>query len=136
MKIDRHASATGVAWFGGILALVVAGVVVLASIVGSLAPTAPPAETAEAQVDVDGVYDPVKAGEDLPDGYRQGLNRDQIEPVYDPVFTTADEVDWPSEMLVIGVAGSTDAKAYPVTHLNQREMVIDSLEGIPILVTW
>jgi hypothetical protein len=37
---------------------------------------------------------------------------------------------------VIGVAGTNSAKAYPVTHLNQREMVVDSLEGIPILVTW
>ena len=34
------------------------------------------------------------------------------------------------------LAGETEAKAYPVTHLNSREMVIDSLEGIPILVTW
>lgn len=81
-------------------------------------------------------YDPVRAGETLPEGYRQLLARDQIAPIYDPVFTTAAAVDWPGDMLVIGVAGLSEAKAYPVTHLNQREMVIDSLEGIPILVTW
>ncbi len=81
-------------------------------------------------------YDPVAAGEELPSGYRIGFERDQIAPVYDPSFTTADRVDWPADSLVIGVAGDTEAKAYPVTHLNSREMVIDSLEGIPILVTW
>jgi hypothetical protein len=82
------------------------------------------------------VYDPVEAGEELPRGYRPLLGRDQIEPVYNPRFTTSGEVDWPRESLVIGVAGEETAKAYPVTHLNSREMVIDSLEGIPILVTW
>ena len=87
-------------------------------------------------VDPAGVFDPVAAGEDLPATYRIGLARDQIAPVYDPEFTTARAVDWPDNSLVIGVAGDAEAKAYPVTHLNSREMVIDSLEGIPILVTW
>jgi hypothetical protein len=81
-------------------------------------------------------YDPVTAGEPLPEGYRRGLDRDQIEPVYDPVFAPADTVDWPQDSLVIGVAGAETAKAYPVTHLNSREMIIDSLDGIPILVSW
>ncbi len=81
-------------------------------------------------------FNPVSPGADLPDGYRIGFPRDQIAPVYEPVFTTAAAVDWPADSLVIGVAGEQEAKAYPVTHLNLREMVIDSLEGIPILVTW
>jgi len=87
-------------------------------------------------VDPNTVYDPVLAGEELPEGYLPLVRRDQIEPVYDPVFTSAGEVNWPSESLVIGVSAAETAKAYPVTHLNSREMVIDSLEGIPILVTW
>jgi hypothetical protein len=81
-------------------------------------------------------YDPLGAGEDLPAGYRQLLDRDQIAPIYNPEFTTPDHVDWPREMLVIGIVIDDSSKAYPVTPLNQREMVIDSLEGIPILVTW
>jgi len=81
-------------------------------------------------------YDPVRAGEDLPVGYRQLLTRDQIAPIYNPEFTTPTEVDWPAEMLVIGISGENTSKVYPLTPLNQREMVIDSLEGIPILVTW
>ncbi len=82
------------------------------------------------------VYDPVAAGEPLPAGYRPLLDRDQIAPVYSPEFTSADSVDWPSDMLVIGVAGSRTAKAYPVTHLNSHEMVLDSLDDEPILVSW
>ena len=82
------------------------------------------------------VYDPVRGGEEPPTGFRQLLVRDQIAPVYDPVYTHPASVDWPIDSLVLGVAGAETAKAYPITHLNQREMVIDSLEGIPILVTW
>jgi hypothetical protein len=93
-------------------------------------------ETLGVLADPNDVYDPVKAGEATPSGYRQLLRRDSILPVYDPQFTSADQVDWPSDSLVIGVAGAETAKAYPVTHLNSREMVIDSLDGIPILVSW
>ena len=82
------------------------------------------------------VYDPVRAGEEPPPGFRQLLDRDQIAPVYNPVYVASDEVDWPSESLVLGVAGTKTAKAYPITHLNQREMVIDTLDGTPILASW
>ena len=132
LKLDRHRAA----WIAGALAIAVVVVLVVTSIADSPAPPIASRESVATPVDVDAVYDPVKAGEDLPDGYRQGLNRDQIVPVYNPTFAGAGEVDWPADMLVIGAAGTTEAKAYPVTHLNQREMVIDSLEGIPILVTW
>ncbi|MBT8199060.1 MAG: DUF3179 domain-containing protein [Acidimicrobiia bacterium] len=81
-------------------------------------------------------YDPVSAGEVLPVGYRPLLDRDQILPVYEPGFTDARGVDWPADMLVIGVANDSSSKAYPVTHLNRREMVIDWLDDEPILVSW
>ena len=82
------------------------------------------------------VYDPVRSGEEPPAAYRQLLDRDQIAPVCDPVYTDPESEDWPVDSLVLGIAGSETAKAFPITHLNQREMVIDSLEGLPILVTW
>lgn len=82
------------------------------------------------------VYNPVIAGETLPDGFRQLLPRDAIMPVYDPQFVAAAQVTWPADTLVIGVAGEGEAKAYPVSFLNGREMVVDSIAGIPILVTW
>lgn len=81
-------------------------------------------------------YDPIHAGEEPPDGYRQVLRRDGIAPIYDPQFVTAGRSDWPDTALIIGVELDGEAKAYPVSHLNSREMVIDRIAGIPILVTW
>ncbi len=81
-------------------------------------------------------YNPATAGEVLPDGFRQLLPRDAIAPVYDPVFVTAAGVDWPGTTEVIGVEGGGEVKAYPVSFLNRREMVVDEIGGDPILVTW
>lgn len=117
----------------------VAALVAAASVVaiGAGSPQRPDAtELLGTLADPGEVYNPVSAGEALPTGYRQLLGRDSILPVYAPVFTSKGQVDWPVDTLVIGVAGAETAKAYPVAHLNSREMVIDSLDGIPILVSW
>lgn len=82
------------------------------------------------------LYDPVRAGEPLPEGFRQLIPRDGIRPVYDPAFVAASASGWPDDTLVIGVAIDGDARAYPVRFLNRREMVIDRIAGIPVLVTW
>ena len=81
-------------------------------------------------------YDPVRAGEELPRGFRQLLGRDRIAPIYDPVFLAATASDWPDDAPVIGLEIDGEARAYPVSYLNSREMVIDSVAGIPVLVTW
>ena len=86
--------------------------------------------------DPNSVYDPVRGGEQLPDGFRQLLVRDAIAPVYDPTFTLPDQVDWPENSLVIGVDLDGEARAYPVGFLNRREIVNDRHRGIPTLVTW
>lgn len=82
------------------------------------------------------VYDPVKSGEELPDGFRQLLGRDHITPVYTPAFVAADEVDWALDELVIGVDLEGEQRAYPVGFLTRREIVVDLHRGIPTLVTW
>lgn len=117
----------------------VAGAVVLAA--SSAWAFSAPAQTIEfgqtnVRVDPSGVYNPVLAGESLPDGFRQLLPRDAILPVYEPNFVAGDQIDWPNDAQVIGVALGDEAKAYPVSFLNGREMVVDELDGIPILVTW
>jgi hypothetical protein len=89
-----------------------------------------------ALADPSATYDPVKAGEETPRGFRQLLARDRIAPIYDPTFVSAEAIDWPDDALVIGIEIDGDARAYPVGHLNSREMVIDSIAGIPVLVTW
>ena len=134
MDESRQRLQTKTLWRMGRLALIVA-VALVAS--GDRQPADRVHSAAPVQVpDPRDVYDPVRADEPLPEGYRQLLGRDMIHPVYDPVFAGAGEVDWPDNTDVIGVAGVEEAKAYPVSHLNYREMVIDDIEGIPILVSW
>ena len=43
---------------------------------------------------------------------------------------------WPAETQVIGVSTDDEAKAYPVSFLTRREMVLDEIGGDPILVSW
>ena len=81
-------------------------------------------------------YNPVAAGERLPDGFRQLLPRDAIRPVYDPEFVSASSITWPATTHVIGVTVGDEAKAYPVSFLNGRELVVDEIDHIPILVSW
>jgi len=83
-----------------------------------------------------GIYDPVRAGEQTPAGFWQLLSRDAILPVYSPTFRSAESTEWPAETLVIGVELNGESKAYPVSFLNRREMVIDWIGGSPVLVTW
>ena len=76
---------------------------------------------------------------ELSDGnYRwsQLLARDAIFPIYDPEFAPAAEAPYADDELVIGVALNGEAKAYAIGPLNGREMVNDTLGGVPILVTW
>ena len=85
---------------------------------------------------VDAIYDPVRAGEPTPAGFSQLLRRDAIHPIYNPTFRSAESTGWPAETLVIGVELDGEAKAYPLSFLNHREMVIDWIGGSPVLVTW
>ena len=117
--------------------LIVVGVVALIAVtVWAFAPTSVETGLAGVRADPAAVYNPVTAGEPLPDGFRQLLPRDAIRPVYEPEFVPADATGWPRTTQVIGVASGDEAKAYPVSFLNRREMVVDSIDGIPILVTW
>lgn len=84
----------------------------------------------------EGAYDPVRAGEPTPVGYLQLLPRDAILPIYNPAFRSAAESEWAGETLVIGLELDGESKAYPVSFLNRREMVIDWIGGSPVLVTW
>jgi len=117
---------------------VIAGVVlVVLSVWAFTGPTSESGRTAAGvRVDPSQAYNPVLAGETLPDGFRQLLPRDAIKPIYDPQFVTASQVTWLGATDVIGVRLGDEAKAYPVSFLSGRELVIDELDGIPILVSW
>lgn len=67
---------------------------------------------------------------------RQVLSKDDILPIYSPRFLPAAQVRLREDELVLGVAIGDQAKAYPITILNGREMVNDGIGAVPILVTW
>ena len=121
---------------GAVVGLAVTGVLLTRTADTETSVTISAAPEVQRTVDIAAVYNPVKEGDTLPEGFRQLLARDQIEPVYDPQYTSPEQVDWPDGMLILGVEGARTQKAYPITHLNQREMVIDELDGEPILVSW
>jgi len=64
------------------------------------------------------------------------LARDAIFPIYNPEFAAASEAPYDDDELVIGVALNGEAKAYSIGPLNGREMVNDTIGGVPILVSW
>lgn len=82
------------------------------------------------------IYDPVAAGEPLPEGFRQIHPRDRILPIYEPRIVPASRVSWPDDYLVIGVEMGAGARAYPVRLLDKREMVLDELADVPVVVSW
>jgi len=68
--------------------------------------------------------------------WSQLLSRDSIAPIYEPRFVAADQAPYADDELVIGVEINGQAKAYAIGPLVSREMVNDTLGGIPVLVTW
>ena len=68
--------------------------------------------------------------------YEQLRRPDAIAPVYDPRFLSASEADLPAGELVIGLTVNGDSRAYPAGILYHREMVNDTVGGVPTLITW
>ena len=68
--------------------------------------------------------------------YRQLRQPDAIGPVYHPHFLIAADSDLPGEKLVVGLKINGDARAYPAGLLYNREIVNDTVGGVPVLVTW
>jgi hypothetical protein len=56
------------------------------------------------------LYNPVNAGEQLPDHYQPTLPCGAIRPMYDPSFLRAGDVDWGGEILVIGIELEGEAR--------------------------
>ena len=67
---------------------------------------------------------------------RKLIPKDGIRPVYEPTFQTANDVILGRDDLVIGLTINGDARAYPISVLERREMVNDVVGGVPILATW
>lgn len=85
----------------------------------------------------EGLFDPTDVrGVELPEGYFRSWGRDRIAPVYEPTYVDATVVDWPDDELVIGVNVNDQQLAFPVGFMSNRELVIDQIDDIPLLITW
>ena len=66
-----------------------------------------------------------------------GPPKDGIPALLDPKFLSANEVDFlSSQDRVLGIQGTQQAKAYPITILNWHEIVNDTLDGTPVVITY
>lgn len=81
---------------------------------------------------------PVFASPDVrPEDIQTVLPKDAIQAILDPSFEQAGEATWLADSdSVIGVSINGDARAYPVPILSSREIVNDTVGGVPIAVTW
>ncbi len=70
------------------------------------------------------------------DGFCKLAYKDTIMPIYIPVFVSAAAADVEDEELVLGLEINGESKAYPVGPLSLKEMVIDKVGGVPVLVSW
>jgi hypothetical protein len=63
--------------------------------------------------------------------------RDAIPPIHDPKYETVVEANWLEEGdAVIGYAVGDQAWAYPIRILNFHEIVNDTLDGEPLVITF
>ena len=65
------------------------------------------------------------------------LGKDGIPAILNPQFVNAEPVPQmePSER-VLGVSINGDHRAYPLNLLSRHEIVNDTVEGVPVAVTW
>jgi hypothetical protein len=72
-----------------------------------------------------------------PEDIQTILPKDAIQAILEPTFERAREVTWLADSdSVVGVSINGDARAYPVPILSDREIVNDTVGGVPIAVTW
>jgi len=68
---------------------------------------------------------------------RTTLKRDRFLPLDDPTFVRGSEArDMDPEARVVGVVVGGVAKAYPVSLMSLREVANDTIDGLPVAVTW
>lgn len=65
------------------------------------------------------------------------LGRDGIPAIFDPLFRSPAETDnYRSDELVLGISINGDNRAYSIPFLSGREIVNDTVGGVPVAVTW
>lgn len=78
------------------------------------------------------------AGPDIrPEDIQTILPKDGIQAILKPAFEDARQATWlAGSDSVVGVTINGEARAYPVPILSDREIVNDTVGGVPIAITW
>lgn len=71
-----------------------------------------------------------------PAEYRKLIARDVIVPVYEPRYVSPEEANLVDQELVMGVEVNGEARAFPIGLIRSREIVNDTIGGVPLLITW
>ena len=70
----------------------------------------------------------------------EGIRRDTFPVFHDPKMLTVAEAEKAGAILprdaVIGIAHGPEARAYPITVMGNHELGNDTIDGIPIAITW
>ena len=70
----------------------------------------------------------------------EGIRRDTFPVFHDPKMLTVAAAEKTGAILprdaVIGIAHGEEARAYPVTVMGNHELGNDTIDGIPIAITW
>jgi hypothetical protein len=62
---------------------------------------------------------------------------DVIRPIYEPRYGQGSELGWlEDDDLVLGYEAGGQAYAYPMQSLNLRELVNDTIDGVPVLISY
>ncbi|MCA9753088.1 MAG: DUF3179 domain-containing protein, partial [Gemmatimonadetes bacterium] len=64
------------------------------------------------------------------------VSRDDFVPIRDPLHARADETDLAPEEPVLIVRGETEVRAWPLVWLLERELVVDEVDGVPVVATF
>ncbi len=70
----------------------------------------------------------------------EGIRRDTFPVFNDPEMLTVAAAEQAGAILprdaVIGIAHGREARAYPITVMGNHELGNDTIDGIPIAITW
>jgi cytochrome c biogenesis protein CcdA len=65
-----------------------------------------------------------------------GPSRDGIPAIDDPIFLPLAQVDWPDEVQALVVEDGASVRVYPYNILIWHEIVNDTVQGVPLAVTF
>ena len=84
----------------------------------------------------DALFEDPKPHPDLPDDFKQLIQRGRIASVDEPVFVNASEAEISDDAWILGVEIDGQARAYSLNLLNKHEVVNDKIGERSFAAVW